>query len=63
MDFRKITWINWETVCSKKEYGALGVQRLKMECWSLWYRVLSGSYGEEEGNIHEEGKGASFLWK
>lgn len=28
-DRSKITWINWKTVCSKKESGGLGVRRMK----------------------------------
>lgn len=28
-DFRKIVWINWDTVCSKNEYGCLGVRLLR----------------------------------
>ena len=28
-DIRKVTWINWDTVCLSKEEGGLGVRRLK----------------------------------
>jgi len=58
----KISWINWVTICLKKEYGGLEVRkirkfnlallskwcwRLKEERGSLWYRVLAARYGEE----------------
>nr|ABN08480.1 Putative non-LTR retroelement reverse transcriptase, related [Medicago truncatula] len=52
---RKISWLAWSTVCSRKEFGGLGVRHL-MEfniallekwCWRMlvdrdgfWYRVL-----------------------
>jgi len=28
-DNRKITWLSWQTVCLNKEYGGLGVRKLK----------------------------------
>jgi hypothetical protein len=28
-DFRKISWIAWDTLCLKKEHGGLGVRSLK----------------------------------
>jgi hypothetical protein len=28
-DVRKISWINWDIICSKKENGGLGVRRLR----------------------------------
>ena len=55
-DSRKITWIGWNTLCSKKEHGGLGVRKLKefniallgKWCWrilvdreGLWYHVLA----------------------
>ena len=59
-DNRKIAWINWESICTPKEEGGLGVRRvgafnlslLGKWCWrmllekdGLWYRVLKARYG------------------
>jgi len=59
---KKIPWINWNTVCLRKEYGWLGVRHLRefnlcllgKWCWRMlvdrggyWYRVLAARYGEE----------------
>jgi hypothetical protein len=61
-DNRKIAWISWESICTSKEDGGLGVRRvgdfnislLGKWCWrmlidksGLWYRVLKSRYGEE----------------
>jgi len=61
-DHRKIPWINWNTVCLKKEDDRLGVRQLRefnlallgKWCWKMlvdrggfWYRVLTARYGEE----------------
>ena len=58
---RKISWIGWNTLCSKKEHGGLGVRKLKefncallgKWCWvdreGLWYHVLVAHYGEVGG--------------
>jgi len=65
-DFRKIAWIKWESICTPKEEGGLGVKRmgafnlslLDKWCWrmmvdkeGLWYRVLKARYGEEGGSV------------
>jgi len=76
-EVRKIYWINWDTICSKKEDGGLGVWRIQefnlallgKWCWrmrvenrSLWYRVLAGRYGDIRGIIAEEGRFNSIWW-
>ena len=63
---RKISWIAWKTICTKKEHGGLGVRQLKefnlallgKWCWRMlvdreefWYRVLVVRYGEEAGRL------------
>jgi len=59
-DFRKIAWINWDSICTPKEDEGLGFKRLDAFnlslmgkwCWrmmvdkeGLWYRVLKARYG------------------
>jgi len=76
-EVRKISWINWDTICSKKEDGGLEVWRIRefnlallgKWCWrmrvenrSLWYRVLAGRYGEVGGVIVEDGQFNSVWW-
>lgn len=29
MDFRKISWVDWDSVCLPREEGGLGVRRLR----------------------------------
>jgi len=65
-DFRKISWVNWDSVCWSKEDGRLGVRRLRefnlsllgKWCWrmlvykdGLWYSVLKARYGEQGGGL------------
>lgn len=65
-DFRKITWIKWDTIYLKKEVGGLGVRITKdfnvallgKWCWRmreerdlLWYKVLVARYGDIGGRI------------
>jgi len=55
-DIRKISWIDWDTICSKKENDGLKVQQLRefnmtlhgKWCWRLkekhcclWYKAQS----------------------
>jgi len=76
-EVRKISWINWDTICSKKENGGLGVRRIRecnlallaKWCWrmmvenrSLWYRVLASRYGKVGGIITEERQFNSVWW-
>jgi len=72
-DHRKIFWVDWNTVCSSKEVGGLGVRRI-MEfntallgkwCWreledahNLWCRVLSARYGIGGGRLMGGGRDA-----
>ena len=74
-DCRKITWIGWNTLCSKKEHGGLGVRKLKefnvtllgKWCWrmvvyreGLWYHVLVARYSKVGGRL-EVGAGVFFV--
>jgi hypothetical protein len=78
VDHRKISWIDWQTICRSKEVGGLGVRRIKdfnivllgKWCWRLlvdrdrlWFRVLSSRYGVENGRIRRGGREASVWWK
>jgi len=77
-DNRKIAWINWESICTPKEEGGLGVRRvgafnlylLGKWCWrmlvekdGLWYRVLKARYGEVWGRLKEGGSHCSTWWR
>jgi len=77
-DRRKIPWINWNTVCLRKEYGGLGVRQLREFNWSLigkwcwrllvdkggfWYRVLVARCGEEVGRLDVGGWSGSYWWR
>ena len=77
-DNRKISWIAWSYVCSRKEYGGLGVRQLRefnlallgKWCWrmlvdrgGLWYRVLVTRYGEEDGRLEVGGRSVSIWWR
>ncbi|KAK2440720.1 hypothetical protein QL285_012099 [Trifolium repens] len=68
---RKISWIDWKTICLRKEYRGLGVRRLRESniallgkwCWrmlvdrgGLWFRVLTARYGVEHGRLREGGQ-------
>ncbi|CAJ2651349.1 unnamed protein product [Trifolium pratense] len=77
-DIRKTSWINWKTICLRKEYGGLGVRQLKefnlallgKWCWrmlvdreGLWFRVLAGRYGVERGRLCVGGSRGSTWWR
>ncbi|GAU38071.1 hypothetical protein TSUD_318650 [Trifolium subterraneum] len=77
-DNRKISWINWQTICLRKEYGGLGVRQLRefntallgKWCWrmlvdreGLWFRVLAARYGVERGRVREGGRRGSSWWR
>jgi hypothetical protein len=77
-DSRKTSWINWKSVCLRKEYGGLGVRQLEefntallgKWCWrmlvdrgGLWYRVLAARYGVEQGQLREGGRKGSAWWR
>jgi len=67
-DFRKIAWVDWDSVCLSKEDGELSVRRLSefntalLGKWclrmlvdkeGLWYQVLKARYGEEGDRLKE----------
>jgi hypothetical protein len=73
-----ISWINWDTVCLRKEFGGLGVRQLGefnlsllgKWCWRMlvdrggfWYRVLAARYGEEAGRLEVGGRSVSYWWR
>ena len=77
-DFRKIAWVDWDSICLPKVYGGLGVRRLRefniallgKWCWralldkeGLWYRVLKARYGEVGGRLKEGGSDSSMSWR
>jgi len=77
-DHKKITWVDWHTVCSSKEVGGLGVRSIKefnvallgKWCWrllenrdSLWYRVLASRYGVVGGHVLDGGRDVSTWWR
>ncbi|CAJ2662883.1 unnamed protein product [Trifolium pratense] len=77
-NLRKVSWINWNTICLRKEYGGLGVRQLRefnlallgKWCWrmlvdreGLWFRVLAGRYGVVRGRLCEGGARGSTWWR
>ncbi|GAU50741.1 hypothetical protein TSUD_99110 [Trifolium subterraneum] len=75
---RKINWIEWDKICLDKEYGGLGLRRVKefnisllgKWCWrllqepeSLWFKVLAAKYGTRDGQVDIGGFRASNWWK
>ena len=77
-EHRKISWINWDTVCLKKEFGGFGVRQLGefnlslfgKWCWRMlvdrggfWYRVLVARYSEEAGRLEVGGRSVSYWWR
>jgi hypothetical protein len=78
VDHRKITWVDWKSICRSQEAGGLGVRRIRdfntallgKWCWrllvdrdNLWFRVLSARYGVEDGRVKEGGREASVWWR
>jgi hypothetical protein len=66
---RKISWIDWNTICLEKEVGGLGVRRIRefnlsllgKWCWrvaterhGLWFNVLANRYGVVGGAFRPE---------
>jgi len=77
-DHRKISWVDWTSICRSKEVGGLGVRRIRefnvallgKWCWrlleerdSLWFRVLSARYDTDEGRLRGGGREASEWWR
>jgi len=77
-DYKKVTWVDWNYVCLRKEVGGLGVRRIRKFnsallgkwCWrlliekeSLRYRVLSARFGEEGGRLLDGRRSASAWWR
>lgn len=76
-NYRKITWIKWETICIEKEFRGLRVRRIRefnvailgKWCWRLreekerlWHRVLPAHYGEVGGRIDKGGR-LDSMWR
>jgi len=76
-NYRKISWVDWKSVCSTKEVGGVGVRRIRefniallgKWCWrllvdreSLWFRVMLARYGVEGWRLREGGNAASTWW-
>ncbi|GAU40914.1 hypothetical protein TSUD_297200 [Trifolium subterraneum] len=74
----KTSWINWKTICLRKEYGGLWVRQLRefnlallgKSCWrmlvdreGLWFRVLAARYGMERGSLRAGGRRRSSWWR
>nr|ABN06074.1 hypothetical protein MtrDRAFT_AC150440g24v2 [Medicago truncatula] len=68
---KKISWVDWKSSCRSKEVGGLGVRRIRefnmallgKWCWrmlverdSLWFKVLSASYGMADGRLRDGGR-------
>ncbi|CAJ2679133.1 unnamed protein product [Trifolium pratense] len=77
-DSRKISWVNWNSICLSKESGGLGVRCLRefsqallgKWCWrmlvdreGLWFRVLAARYGIEGGRLRDGGRRGSLWWR
>jgi hypothetical protein len=75
---RKIHWINWENVYSSKEYGGLGVRRIRefnlallgKWCWhlydnqgGLWFKVLVAKNRIEGGRVRRRGRLSFLRWR
>lgn len=75
---RKISWVRWDSLSMRKEYGGLGVKRLRefniallgKWCWrlllerdDLWRKVLVARYGVEDGGLEDGGRSCSSWWR
>ncbi|XP_024640828.1 uncharacterized protein [Medicago truncatula] len=75
---RKISWVRWDSLSMRKEYGGLGVKRLRefniallgKLCWrlllerdALWRKVLVARYGVEDGSLEDGGRSCSSWWR
>jgi hypothetical protein len=71
---KKISWVNWESVCRKKKNGGLGVKDIRvmntslLAKWrwrwldgemTLWKRVIHEKYGIQYGSLLE---GRTMVW-
>ena len=77
-DHKKISWVDWNTICTSKKVSGLGVRRLKefniallgkwclrclVERNNLWFRVLSSRYGEVRGRLKDGVRRGSVWWR
>ena len=75
---RKISWVGWSSLCLRREYGGMGVRRLRefnialfgKWCWrllvdrdGLWRRVLVARYGVADGGLEDGGRSCSSWWR
>jgi len=77
-DNRKVTWIDWGSICLDKEVGGLGVRRIRefnlsllgKWCWrlledreGLWFRMLAARYDFVGGKLKDSGHEGSVWWR
>ncbi|PNX77538.1 kinesin-like protein, partial [Trifolium pratense] len=57
----KTAWVNWKTICVRKEYGGLGVRQLKGFNLTLLGRVLVSKGADGSGSMSSKGWGMGLI--